>query len=151
MKRISKTLLILALCAWTSIGTNVVNASTSSRTAPPKRVEVQQHRSRHERPQYRSPIMNERDFQYLYKTIKRKSFEKDQLELLSVGVLDNYFSSRQCAKILSLFSFDKEKMKALDIMAEHIVDRENVHLILDSFRFDSDRRKAAKMLGVHRR
>ena len=151
MKRISKTLLILALCAWTSIGTNVVNASTSSRTAPPKRVEVQQHRPRHERPQHRSPIMNERDFQFLYKTIKRKSFEKDQLELLSVGVLDNYFNSRQCAKILSLFSFDKEKMKALDLMAEHIVDRENVHLILDSFRFDSGRQKAAKTLGVHRK
>lgn len=151
MKRISKTLLILVLCAWTCIGTNVVNASTSSRTAPPKRVEIQQHRHRPERPQHRSSVMNERDFQYLFKTIKRKSFEKDQLELLSVGVLDNYFSSRQCAKILSLFSFDKEKMKALDIMVEHIVDRENVHLILDSFRFDSDRQKAAKMLGVHRR
>ena len=95
--------------------------------------------------------MNDRDFQFLYKTIKRKSFEKDRLELLSVGVLDNYFSCRQCAKILSLYSFDKDKLKVMDIMARHIVDLDNAHLILDSFRFESDRRKAANMLGLKRR
>jgi len=95
--------------------------------------------------------MGEKDFQFLYKTIKRKSFEKDRLELLSVGVLDNYFSCRQCAKLLSLYSFDKDKLKVLDIMAKHIVDLDNAYLILDSFRFESDRRKAANMLKRRRR
>ena len=92
--------------------------------------------------------MNDKDFQYLYKVIKKKAFEKDQLELLSVGVLDNYFSCRQCAKIMSIYSFDKDKLKVLDIMANHIVDKENARLILDSFRFESDRRKAASKLGI---
>ena len=95
--------------------------------------------------------MSDSDFQYLYKTIKKKHFDKDRLELLSVGVLDNHFSCRQCAKILSLYSFDKDKLKVLDIMAKHIVDLDNARLILDSFRFESDRRKAANMLGLRRR
>jgi hypothetical protein len=111
-------------------------------------VEVFQHRPHHERPQFKNPIMNDKDFQYLYKVIKKKAFEKDQLELLSVGVLDNYFSCRQCAKIMSIYSFDKDKLKVLDIMAKHIVDKENARLILDSFRFESDRRKAASKLGI---
>ena len=148
MKQIAKALLILILSVWASAGNNLLNASNSPRSSAIKRVEVFQHRPHHERPQFKNPIMNDKDFQYLYKVIKKKAFEKDQLELLSVGVLDNYFSCRQSAKIMSIYSFDKDKLKVLDIMASHIVDKENAHLILDSFRFESDRRKAASKLGI---
>ena len=148
MKQIAKALLILILSVWASAGNNLLSASNSPRSSVIKRVEVFQHRPLHERPQFKNPIMNDKDFQYLYKAIKKKAFEKDQLELLSVGVLDNYFSCRQCAKIMSIYSFDKDKLKVLDIMAKHIVDKENARLILDSFRFESDRRKAASKLGI---
>ena len=148
MKQIAKALLILILSVWASAGNNLLSASNSPRNSAIKKVEVFQHRPRHERPQFKNPIMNDRDFQYLYKVIKKKSFEKDQLELLRVGVLDNYFSCRQCAKIMSIYSFDKDKLKILDIMASHIVDRENAHQILNAFRFESDRRKAASKLGI---
>lgn len=148
MKLIAKALLILILSVWASAGNNLLSASNSPRSSAIKRVEVFQHRPHHERPQFKNPIMNDKDFQYLFKVIKKKAFEKDQLELLSVGVLDNYFSCRQCAKIMSIYSFDKDKLKVLDIMAKHIVDKENARLILDSFRFESDRRKAASKLGI---
>ena len=150
MKRISKTILILAICAWTGNGTSLLNATNSHRITRAE-LELQQRRPHHDRPQHRNLIMGERDFQFLYKTIKRESFDKDRLKLLSVGVLDNYFSSRQCAKLLSIYSFDKEKLRALDILAKHSVDLDNAHLILDSFKFESDRRKAAQMLGIRRR
>ena len=148
MKQIAKALLILILSVWASAENNLLSASNSPRSSVIKRVEVLQHRPHHERPQFKNPIMNDKDFQYLYKVIKKKAFENDQLELLSVGVLDNYFSCRQCAKIMSIYSFDKDKLKVLDIMAKHIVDKENARLILDSFRFESDRRKAASKLGM---
>jgi len=150
MKRISKTILILAICAWIGNGTSLLNATNSHRITRAE-LELQQRRPHHDRPQHRNLIMGEKDFQFLYKTIKKKHFEKDRLELLSVGVLDNFFSCRQCAKLLSLYSFDKDKLKVLNIMAKHIVDLDNAHLILDSFKFESDRRKAAQMLGIRRR
>ena len=150
MKEISKTILILAIFAWIGNGTSLLNAANPHRITRAE-LEMQQRRPPHDRPTYRGHIMNDRDFQYLYKTIKKKHFEKDRLELLSVGVLDNYFSCRQCAKILSLYSFDKDKLKVLDIMSRHVVDLDNAHLILDSFRYESDRRKAANMLGLRRR
>ena len=148
MKQIAKALLILILSVWASAENNLLSASSSPRNPAVKKVEVHQNRPRHEKPQFKKLIMNDHDFQYLYKVIKKKPFEKDQLELLSVGVLDNYFSCRQCAKIMSIYSFDKDKLKILDIMASHIVDKENAHLILDSFRFEADRRKAAVKLGI---
>lgn len=150
MKRISRTILILAICAWTGNEASLLNASNPHRITRAE-LEMQQRRPPHDRPPHREAVMNDRDFQYLYKTIKKKSFEKDRLELLSVGVLDNYFSCRQCAKIMSLYSFDDDKLEVLDIMARHIVDLDNAHLILDSFKFESDRRKAANMLGFRRR
>ena len=150
MKRISKTILILAICAWTGNGIGLLNASNSHRITRAE-LEMQQRRPHPNRPIQRGHIMNDRDFQYLYKTIKRKSFDKDRLELLSVGVLDNYFSCRQCAKILSLYSFDDDKLEVLEIMADHIVDVENADTILKSFKFDSNQRKAANLLGFRRR
>lgn len=150
MKRISRTILILAICAWTGNEASLLNASNPHRITRAE-LEMQQRRPPHDRPPHREAVMNDRDFQYLYKTIKKKSFEKDRLELLSVGVLDNFFSCRQCAKIMSLYSFDDDKLEVLDIMARHIVDLDNAHLILDSFKFESDRRKAANMLGFRRR
>lgn len=150
MKGISKTILILAIFAWIGNGTSLLNAANSHRITRAE-LELQQRRPPHDRPSHRDHIMSDRDFQYLYKTIKKKHFEKERLELLSVGVLDNHFSCRQCAKILSLYSSDKDKLKVLDIMARHIVDLDNAHLILDSFRFESNRRKAANMLGPRRR
>ena len=150
MKRISKTILILAICAWTGNGASLLNASNPHRITRAE-LEMQQRRPPHDRPQHRNLIMGEKDFQFLYKTIKRKSFEKDRLELLSVGVLDNYFSCRQCAKIMSLCSFDNDKLEILDIMVGHIDDLENMETILDSFKFDSNRRKAADKLEKRRR
>lgn len=150
MRRISKTILILAIYIGTGNSISLLNASNPKQFTR-ARLEMQQRRPHHDRPTYREHFMNDKDFQFLYKTIKKKHFEKDRLELLSVGVLDNYFSCRQCAKIMSLYSFDKDKLKVLDIMAKHIVDLNNAHLILDSFRFESERRKAAQLLGIHRK
>jgi hypothetical protein len=125
-----------------------LSAETLSASSYSEKIEVYQHRPHREQIPHQKSIMGKQDFQYLYKVIKKKSFNDDRLELLSVGVLDNYFSCRQCAKIMSIYSFDKDKLKVLDIMAKHIVDKENAHLILDSFRFESDRRKAASKLGM---
>lgn len=148
MKRITVTVFILALGAW--MATEPLNAATSSNTSVMESAKVQQH-PRRERPPHRSPIMNKEDFRFLYNIIKGKAFDKDRLELLSVGVLDNYFSCRQCVKLMSIYTFDDDKLKVLNIMTGHIADLENAQLILDAFSFDSNKRKAASLLRVRRR
>jgi hypothetical protein len=75
MKQIAKALLILILSVWASAGNNLLSASNSPRSSAIKRVEALQHRPHHERPQFKNPIMNDKDFQYLYKVIKKKAFE----------------------------------------------------------------------------
>ena len=150
MKQLSKTILILAICLWAGNGTSLLKASTPIRQIHSITENPQQRHHRGKQTRHKH-IMNDKDFNFLYKTIKKKSFEKDKLELISIGVLDNQFSCKQCAKIMSLFSFDDEKLKAFNLMIDHIADWENPYMILDSFKFDSNRQKATDMLGKHKR
>ena len=61
----------------------------------------------------------------LYKKSKKtKAFKDDQMELLSVGVVNNYFTCKQTARLMSIFTWDDEKMKVLRMISNRIVDRE---------------------------
>ena len=147
MKRISKIIFILSVCTCIGNGICLQNV-TCSTPASDTKVEVLQHRPHPNRPIPKVHIMNERDFQFLYKTIKKKSFDDDRIELLSVGVLDNYFTCQQCIRLMSIFKFDDKKLEIIRIMAGHIVDLENHHDILISLDFESNRQKALDILEV---
>ena len=146
MKQLSKTILILAICLWAGNGTSLLKASTPIRQIHSITENPQQrhHRGKQTRQKH---IMNDKDFNFLYKTIKKKSFDKDRLELLQVGVIDNYFTCRQCVRLMSLYKFDDDKLKILRIMAGHLVDMSNHNDILKQLDFDSNRRKALDILG----
>lgn len=92
--------------------------------------------------------MNPQDFQSLYNKVKNKPFTDDQMELLAVGIVNNYFTCQQTASLMSIFTWDDEKMKVLNMIAERIVDRENGEVIvkkLDSLFKQDD---ARKILGI---
>ncbi|WP_288150288.1 DUF4476 domain-containing protein [Phocaeicola sartorii] len=96
----------------------------------------------------RRKAMNPLDFENLYKKVRSKAFKDDQLELLSVGVVNNYFTCKQTARLMSIFTWDDEKMKVLRMVSDRIVDRENGNEIvktLDSLFKQDD---ARKILGI---
>lgn len=96
--------------------------------------------------------MNKKDFQFLYKIIKKKSFDDDRMEILNVGVLDNYFTCQQCVQLMSLYKFDEDKLKILRIMAGHITDMKNYEDILRHLDFELNKQKAFDILGIrHKR
>lgn len=140
-----KTFIITILCFCAS---NIFAFTPSPSTVHNPEVETVQQRHHRERPPHRHRAMNEKDFQFLYKTVKKKSFDDDRMELLSVGVLDNHFTCQQCARLMSIFNFDNAKLKIIRIMAGHIVDLENHDDILMRLDFDSNRKKAMKLLEI---
>lgn len=75
----------------------------------------------------------------------------DQLELLSIGVGNRYFSCQQCIRLMSIYTFDDDKLKVLDIVAPRIADRENYEDIVDSLDFLSSQDKVRKMFAGSRR
>ena len=84
-----KTFMIAFLCIWTSSAFAMTQDKSIINRSEVKTVQQRQHR---ELPPRHHSAMNEKDFQFLYNVIKKKSFDDDRLEILSVGVLDNYCS-----------------------------------------------------------
>ena len=139
-----RTLITAILCVLASSTFASTSGASELRRSEVKTVQQRRHK---EQPVRHHHTMSEKDFQFLYKTMKRKSFDKDRLEILRVGVLDNYFTCRQCARLMSLYKFDDDKLKILRIMAGHLVDMSNHNDILKQLDFDSNRRKALDILG----
>ena len=139
-----RTLITAILCVLASSTFASTSGASEVRRSEVKTVQQRRHK---EQPVRHHHTMSEKDFQFLYKTMKRKSFDKDRLEILRVGVLDNYFTCRQCARLMSLYKFDDDKLKILRIMAGHLVDMSNHNDILKQLDFDSNRRKALDILG----
>ena len=139
-----RTLITAILCVLASSTFASTSGASELRRSEVKTVQQRRHKEQPVRHHY---TMSEKDFQFLYKTMKRKSFDKDRLEILRVGVLDNYFTCRQCARLMSLYKFDDDKLKILRIMAGHLVDMSNHNDILKQLDFDSNRRKALDILG----
>ena len=96
-------------------------------------------------------VISNNDFQQLYNRVKSKPFKDDQLELLSIGVGNRYFSCQQCIRLMSIYTFDDDKLKVLDIVAPRIADRENYEDIVDSLDFLSSQDKVRKMFAGSRR
>ena len=70
------------------------------------------------------------------------------MELLSIRLADRYFTCNQVARLMSIFTWDDEKMKVLNMVSQRIVDKENGELIvkkLDSLFKQDDVRK---ILGI---
>lgn len=95
--------------------------------------------------------MNERDFKELYNKVKAKPFKDDQLELLAVGAVNNFFTCNQCIRLMSIYTFDDDKLKVVELLAPHIVDRENYEDIIDSLSFLSSEEKVRKLFSGSRR
>ena len=140
-----KTFITTILCVWASSTFALTSSTSVIKRSEVKTVEQRHHK---EQPSRHHSAMSEKDFQFLYKIIKKKSFDDDRMEILGVGVLDNYFTCHQCVRLMSLYKFDDDKLQILRIMAGHIVDLENHHDILKRLDFDSNKEKALDILGI---
>lgn len=92
--------------------------------------------------------MPEAEFQRFYEKVKSKPFKDDQFDLIKIGVSNSGFTCKQCARMMSIFSFDDEKMNVLSIFAPHIVDRINYEDILKELNSLFKKDDAKKMLRI---
>jgi hypothetical protein len=90
--------------------------------------------------------MRDKDFDMMVGIVKNASFDDKKIDVMRVACIGSYFSSRQCAKLLSLLSFDDNKIKALEVIASRLVDKNNADDIVKEFSFSSSKDKAVSIL-----
>ena len=86
--------------------------------------------------------LDDASFSKLYNKVKQASFNDNKFDLIEVASLGCYYSCTQVVRIMKIFPFDDEQLKALKMMAPHIVDLQDTGLIYKVFSFDSEKEKA---------
>ena len=90
--------------------------------------------------------LDDASFSKLYNKVKQASFNDKKFDLIEVASLGCYYSCAQVVRIMKIFPFDDEQLKALKMMAPHIVDLQNTGLIYKIFSFDSEKDKAEEII-----
>ena len=94
--------------------------------------------------------LDDASFSKLYNKVKKASFDDNKFDLIEIASLGCYYSCAQVVRIMKIFPFDDEQLKALKMMAPHIVDLQNTGLIYKIFSFDSEKQKVGEILSSSR-
>lgn len=91
-------------------------------------------------------LMSKNEFGLFYNKVKKTPFADDKLHLITLESTRSSFTCQQCKELMSIYSFDDDKLKILQIIASNIIDIQNHQIILDSFSFLSTKDKAKDIL-----
>ena len=109
--------------------------------------QAQDFRRKHEPREERQFCLSDDKFAILYDKVKNASFDDRKMDLIEVASLGAFYSCEQCASIMSIFSFGDKKLAALRFMAPRIIDPRHAYLIYESLTFQSEKEKAARIIG----
>ena len=118
-------------------------------TASGQRHEVEHHQRKEMRYERRPRAMHKKDFKMMCEVVDDASFHEKKIGIIKVACISSYFNSKQCAKLLSLISFDDAKLKALKVLAPRLIidtDVTEVTDIVKQFSFSSNKDKALEIL-----
>ena len=90
--------------------------------------------------------LDDASFSILYNKVKNASFDDNKFDLLQVASLGCYYSCAQTARIMRIFTFGDKQLKALRMMAPHIVDPQNATDIYNVLTFDSEKSEAGEIM-----
>ena len=110
-----------------------------------QRQEMEHHHRKEKRYERRPRAMHNKDFKMMCEVVDDASFHEKKIGVIKVACISSYFNSKQCAKLLSMISFDDAKLKALKVLAPRMIDRD-VTDIVKQFSFSSNKDKALEIL-----
>lgn len=110
-----------------------------------QRQEMEYHHKKEMRHEHRPRAMHHKDFKMMCEVVDDASFHEKKIGVIKVACISSYFNSKQCAKLLSMISFDDAKLKALKVLAPRMIDRD-VTDIVKQFSFSSNKDKALEIL-----
>lgn len=101
------------------------------------------------RPHHEPPVMvpaapspmDPARFDDLLRRLGELTFSKDQMNYLSDVAREHYFTTEQVRRVMRVFSFDSEKVKAAVVMYPSVLDRKDFYRAQDELTFESDRER----------
>jgi type II secretory pathway pseudopilin PulG len=83
----------------------------------------------------------------LVDSINAQGFGEDKLRVLGQASQSQFYLVAQAQRILGLFPFDKDKLRALELVAPRLLDRQRSFQLIDSFPFSESKARAQQILS----
>ena len=94
--------------------------------------------------------MNDREFNQLYNSVEKATFDDNKLKIVSAAADHSMFSTSQIRQIMKLFTFDDGKLDCAKIMSKNAADRQNLYSLADEFTFSASKEKYLDYLKRYR-
>ena len=90
-------------------------------------------------------VMQDKDFKMMCEVVDDASFNNKKIGVIKVACISSYFTSNQCIKLLSMISFDSDKLEALKVLRPRVLNIDAKE-ILEQFSFSSNKEKAMEIM-----
>lgn len=98
-------------------------------------------------PHHGSAVTSPHELEQIRNAVARESFSRDQLRVLETAVGARRLAVDQSLRLLKVFSFSGDRLKALELMAPRTVDlRERGYVLFEAFDFHTDKEKARRII-----
>lgn len=100
----------------------------------------------------RAPYYHEMEpqkFDAIMLTLRRESFDKTRLELVSQIMTDQYFTTNQVMKMIPLFAFEYTKLEFAKRVYSRTIDKENFFQVYNLFAFSNSKSQLAAYISEH--
>jgi hypothetical protein len=91
--------------------------------------------------------MDDGTFSTLVARINGEGFSDGKLRVLQEAARNNFFVCAQAKQLLPLYAFDKDRLRALELIAPRLLDRQNGFTLIESFPFSESKSKAQRILS----
>ena len=99
-------------------------------------------------PRYGGQVEPRESFEELVSAVERQTWDKDKIRYIQDASRHRSYTVAQVGHLLKLFTWDKEKLQVLEILAPRIRDGYNAYRLVDSFDFISAKEQARRILGL---
>ena len=99
-------------------------------------------------PRYGGQVEPRESVEEFLSAVERQTWDKDKIRYIQDAARYNSFTVAQVARLLKLFTWDKEKLQVLEAVALRIRDGYNAYRLIDLFDFDSAQQQARRILGL---
>lgn len=88
------------------------------------------------------------DFRRLKSAIEAESFSDQKLDVLRTAAEDAWFTCEQVGQLVELFSFGNDKVAAVGVVRDRIIDRQNAFTLYERFTFSNDKDAVKRLLSA---
>jgi Domain of unknown function (DUF4476) len=93
-----------------------------------------------------TPTMNNRNFELFKQTLRNESMDNSRATIARQTISSNRFTSAQVKEMVTLFSFESNRLEIAKFAYQYTVDRNSYFIINDAFSFSSSKEELANYI-----